>query len=271
MLIRNIVDQGGRDHMEDRWSVNVKDGWTLICVADGHGGEAVAAHAIEAVPAALGAPRVLRSFSNRLSHDFATELFDVYVKSDEAILQRFDPHVGCTLCTVAVSDVDIVAANCGDTMAIVGNANGARSLSQEHKASSEVAAIEARGGRVFAPDGMMRVNGALNLSRAMGDGYLKRYITCSPFVTRCSRRDFDYVFVATDGVWDVMTPRDVHVIVWSMLFGADRRAKFRDEHSAVLAAILQACRARRSTDNIAMVLCMLPRPPSASKKNSRIL
>jgi protein phosphatase 2C len=280
LITRSLTDQGKRPHMEDRWSVlrsRVARGWTVLCVADGHNGDEVAEHVVHALPRALD---VLTTYdATRAAEPCAIATLDTYLSVDAEIAERFDAHVGATVCTVCIGPDarTIVAANCGDTMALLGTGDGAVHLmSAEHKASSEIVAIEARGGRVYAPDGMPRVNGTLNLSRAMGDHYLKRYITCSPYVSR-----FDaavagiaprYVFIATDGVWDVMDKDDVHYHVAMAAVEHDvdlrsdlvaqPRASLERAADAALAAVLAECRSRRSGDNIAMVMCLLGAPPT---------
>lgn len=283
MQFKVLVDQGSRNHMEDRWSVKKipicknsrKTDMLLITVADGHGGHTVADFAIEAAPEALAEPGRKPSaaasgcrgtpptVASRLLSDvaYARTMFDVYSRIDAvACGGDYSKTTGCTLCTVAVSLEEdcLVAANCGDTMAVVGNRRGARSLSQEHKASSEVKAIESRGGVVIAPDGMPRVNGTLNLSRAIGDAYLKRYITSSPFVTRCRPSDFCYMIVATDGVWDVLTVDDIHSIVsrhmWPLSKSSSNSSD--DRLADVLRTIFYESRRRGSGDNIAIVGCV---------------
>ena len=270
--------------MEDRWSIktipplvgNKKNSkkskeFFLVTVADGHGGHAVADFAVEALPDALS--RNQKASSLFVSDNYAKTMFQVYQEVDKDACRRMNPTTGSTLCTVAfsVDDDRLVAANCGDTMAVVGNARGARSLSQEHKASSEVRAIEARGGRVIAPDGMPRVNGTLNLSRAIGDAYLKKYITSSPFVTRCRLGDFDYLIVATDGVWDVLTTDDVHKIVSRALWSPADAFSTQDERLAdALREIYFRSRQLRSGDNIAIVGCIFsPADASSVKRRSK--
>ena len=247
MIIRSLSDKGQREYMEDRFKIDNVNGWMVLLVADGHGGQEVAAFLSENFSRIISdKTKLFRSFES-VQAQCARQLYSLYMELDKIILSRFSPTVGSTLCTVFFNDDYIISANCGDTMAIVGKLKGgARWLSQEHKASSEIPAIESRGGRVYAPDGfMMRVNGTLNMSRSMGDGYLKQYITPCPYVTRCKRIDYDYIFVATDGVWDVLSLEDVHHIVSS-----------RHDADDMLNEIFRQSRDRRSGDNIAMELVL---------------
>lgn len=65
--------------------------------------------------------------------------------------------------------------------------------------------IQAAGGRVIYWDGA-RVLGVLAMSRAIGDGYLKPFVTAEPEVTVTERADDDECLIlASDGLWDVVT------------------------------------------------------------------
>ena len=268
MITRTIIDQGGRDHQEDRCNVVcTRGGWDVMLVADGHGGDTISTYIADEMPRMLLHPDSIAAFS-RPNTEYAQKLLSLYRSLDDFVLKNFSQHVGSTLCTVAISDSIVIASNCGDSLAIVGSFTaGARMLSQEHKASSEIAAIEARGGKVFAPDGvMMRVNGTLNMSRAIGDGYLKRYITASPFVTRCNKRDYDYLFLASDGVWDVMTTEDVHAEVCALSSLGTSRSIIDSDVDNVLKRLLRISRQRGSLDNVVMILCIFSTEPWQKKK-----
>ena len=248
MIIKTIADQGQRPYMEDRFKISSKDGVALVVVADGHGGHSVAEHLISTeAQIEMTSSKLLEALS---TPEYSRRIYEMYTEMDRKICDSaISPTVGSTLLTVFITPREIIAGNCGDTMAMVGKLGGssvARWLSREHKASSEIPAIEARGGQVYAPDGfMMRVNGMLNMSRSMGDAYLKKYITASPYVAKCRKQDYDYVFCATDGVWDVMTLEDVHRVI-----------SFSKCPDTALRALLDISRQRHSGDNIAMVLIL---------------
>lgn len=126
-------------------------------------------------------------------------------------------NVGCTAICVLVRESDIVAANAGDSRAVLCRGGKAVELSFDHKPASEVekSRIEAAGGYLEDTPGGARVNGNLNLSRAIGDlEYKKRddlppeqQVICSTPDVLIKERDPDdeFVILACDGIWDVMT------------------------------------------------------------------
>lgn len=130
-------------------------------------------------------------------------------------------NVGCTAVCVLVRKEDVITANAGDSRAIMCRAGKAVELSFDHKPKSDIekTRIEKAGGYLEDTPGGARVNGNLNLSRAIGDlEYKKRtdllpqeQIICStPDVTinQLTPED-EFVVLACDGIWDVMTNQDV--------------------------------------------------------------
>ncbi|KAL5228073.1 hypothetical protein ABZP36_016338 [Zizania latifolia] len=116
-------------------------------------------------------------------------------------------HVGSTAVVAVVSPTEVIVANAGDSRAIISRAGAPVALSVDHKPDrpDELERIEAAGGRVIYWDGA-RVLGVLAMSRAIGDGYLKPYVTSEPEVTVTERTDDDECLIlASDGLWDVVT------------------------------------------------------------------
>ncbi|KAL6616366.1 hypothetical protein ACP70R_038636 [Stipagrostis hirtigluma subsp. patula] len=116
-------------------------------------------------------------------------------------------HVGSTAVVAVVSPTHIVVANAGDSRAVLSRGGAPVPLSVDHKPDrpDELARIEAAGGRVIYWDGA-RVLGVLAMSRAIGDGYLKPYVSSEPEVTMTERTDDDECLIlASDGLWDVVT------------------------------------------------------------------
>lgn len=128
---------------------------------------------------------------------------------------------GCTAVVAVLKGSDLVVANAGDSRAVLSRAGKAIALSEDHKPfqPSERSRIQQAGGFLTEIGGICRVNGNLNLSRAIGDlkyktnGQLEpkdQIITAQPDVTRTSLQPEDQFFVlACDGVWDVMDNQEV--------------------------------------------------------------
>ncbi|XWS71645.1 hypothetical protein CRYUN_Cryun03dG0156000 [Craigia yunnanensis] len=115
--------------------------------------------------------------------------------------------VGSTAVVAIVTPDKIVVANCGDSRAVLCRKGKPVPLSSDHKPDSpdELNRIQEAGGRVIYWDGP-RVLGVLAMSRAIGDNYLKPYVSCEPEVTITDRTAEDECLIlASDGLWDVVS------------------------------------------------------------------
>ncbi|MCD7457839.1 hypothetical protein HAX54_036420 [Datura stramonium] len=114
---------------------------------------------------------------------------------------------GSTAVVAVLTDETIIVANCGDSRAVLSCGGRPIPLSYDHKPDGreERARVEACGGRVVFADGA-RVEGILSMSRAIGDNYLKPYITSEPEITFTKREAEDECLIlASDGLWDVVS------------------------------------------------------------------
>ncbi|PKA46113.1 putative protein phosphatase 2C 9 [Apostasia shenzhenica] len=186
-------------------------------------------------------------------------------------------HVGSTAVVAVVTANHIVIANCGDSRAVLCRKGAAIPLSMDHKPDrpDELQRIEAAGGRVIFWDGP-RVLGVLAMSRAIGDGYLKPYVTAEPDVTVTEREEDDACLIlASDGLWDVVTNETACEIVRMCLRSGGPAAEGRgsDEFAArvgegtdkacsdAASVLTKLALARRSADNVSVVVVDLRRNP----------
>jgi serine/threonine protein phosphatase PrpC len=117
----------------------------------------------------------------------------------------------------------ILAANIGDSRAVLCRNNKAWDLSRDHKPNDpdEKSRIESLGGSVvwcgdtdkfgkpIEDQGIYRVNGNLALSRAIGDRSERPHVTAEPEIISVPIEEGDqFIVVATDGLWDVMDSDD---------------------------------------------------------------
>ncbi|CAL8999125.1 unnamed protein product [Prunus brigantina] len=179
--------------------------------------------------------------------------------------------VGSTAVVAVVTPDKIVVANCGDSRAVLCRNGKAFPLSVDHKPDrpDELKRIEEAGGRVIYWDGP-RVLGVLAMSRAIGDNYLKPYVSCEPEVTITDRTAEDECLIlASDGLWDVVS-NDTACGVARMCLRGKRLAAAEAETDGSSSSSDRACSdaatlltklalARHSTDNVSVVVVNLRR------------
>lgn len=90
---------------------------------------------------------------------------------DESLAGEDEVVAGCTAVVALLYEKLLYIANAGDSRAVLGRNGKAVPLSQDHKPANtpERERIVAAGGFLSDIGGMCRVNGNLNLSRAIGD------------------------------------------------------------------------------------------------------
>ncbi|GMH19064.1 hypothetical protein Nepgr_020905 [Nepenthes gracilis] len=185
--------------------------------------------------------------------------------------------VGSTAVVAILTPERIVVSYCGDSRAVLCRNGVAIPLSSDHKPDrpDERDRIEAAGGRVIYWDGA-RVLGVLAMSRAIGDNYLKPYVSSEPEVTVTERAEEDECLIlATDGLWDVVS-NETATGVARMCLSAKRlpspplspgneasvsaaRESSDKECSDASILLTKLALARHSTDNISVVVVDLRR------------
>lgn len=239
MRVLNRQAQGRRPYMEDRWC-NVQIGKRIQCVGifDGHGGSSIAELC------AANFPLVIKQGLHELG---ITNVGYILNRSfhvmDELAKGCQSPHVGSTAIVALVLESSIWFANAGDSMGMVVYSSGeAELVSFEHKVENEKERIQSEGGRITYDDGCARVERTLNVSRSIGDFHMKRHVPPTPYIRSISMnfKEIKYVFMASDGVWDVF---DIHGI-------ASIIANVADINDALDNILIQSI--SRGSDNVTM-------------------
>ncbi|GAQ82850.1 protein phosphatase 2C [Klebsormidium nitens] len=203
--------QGKKETMDDRltvqFSLRGNRHLGFFGAFDGHGGWSVADYAAHKLHRHI--------FNSPLAGTSLPEaMIDAYARTDEEVLTfpgrlagEYGPDLVGSTATTAVVDLgrgQLVVGNVGDSRAVLCRAGRAVRLTAEHTVTeeSERERIEGSGGDVVAG----RLSGILNVSRALGDSDLKRWVVSDPFVRELQLTSEDaFMVLATDGLWDVIS------------------------------------------------------------------
>jgi len=215
--------------MEDMYTV--QNGGRFVAVFDGHGGAEVST---------LLQHRLYDLYSEELAkkhwekqNEFGVKRKVVPSKSSHiAALQRGLEQVeeavikldelvyqGSTAVCVVLHVANdgkrtLLTANIGDSRAILCRGDKAVDLTRDHKPSDEreMERIRAMGEEVeWDPYGQVYRVRDLSLSRAVGDRFAKPVVTSEPEITTfpVMEDEDEFVVLASDGLWDVMSSQDV--------------------------------------------------------------
>ncbi|KAK5804402.1 hypothetical protein F383_23069 [Gossypium arboreum] len=224
--------------------------------------------------------------SNGVNEDrfssWEASLIRAFKESDEELnsgLSFNSYNSGSTAVTIVKQDEHLIISNLGDSRAILctrGNKNRLipiqLTVDLKPRLPDEAERIEKCGGRVFAMDEephVLRVwapdqdSPGLAMTRAFGDFCLKDYgLSSIPEVSyrRLTNND-EFVVLATDGVWDVLTNKEVITIV----------ASVKKQSTAAKVLVYYAVQAWKSrypgsqVDDCAVICLFLKEQPLVSK------
>ncbi|XP_054468479.1 protein phosphatase 1G isoform X2 [Anoplopoma fimbria] len=185
---------------------------------------------------------------------------------------------GTTAVVALIRGKQLIVANAGDSRCVVSERGKAVDMSYDHKPEDEVelARIKNAGGKVTM-DG--RVNGGLNLSRAIGDHFYKRNKTLPPEEQMISSMpdvkvltlngDHDFMVIACDGIWNVLSSQEVVDFI-SKRIKPDESGKVR-LLSSIVEELLEHCLAPDTSgdgtgcDNMTCIIITLRPHPSPAQ------
>jgi len=185
-------------HQPVRW------GWlSFFGVYDGHGGVQTSEYCRDNLHVNIAktlhkAPDLLEAMKIGTVHTETAVVAQAKLDRDES---------GAVAVYAIVSGKQLYISNLGDCRAVLCRDGQAQDLTTDHKPTrvEEVARIEADGG--FVEFGML--NGDLAVSRALGDVYdgekMKGLSSIPDFTKFYMTDDDEFVILACDGLWDVLT------------------------------------------------------------------
>ncbi|CAH8313117.1 unnamed protein product [Eruca vesicaria subsp. sativa] len=244
--------RGRRGPMEDRYYAAVDPDERVrkkafFGVFDGHGGSKAAEFAAknlannieEAMAAGCSVERAIR---------------EGYVKTDEDFLKEGSRGGACCV-TAIISEGELAVSNAGDCRAVISRGGVAEALTTDHNPgqADELKRIEALGGYVDCCNGVWRIQGTLAVSRGIGDRYLKEWVIAEPeTITLRITPEFEFLILASDGLWDKVTNQEAVDVVRPYCVGVENPNTL----SACKKLVELSCK-RGSLDDISLIIIQL--------------
>mmetsp|Transcript_6689 Transcript_6689/g.9706 ORF Transcript_6689/g.9706 Transcript_6689/m.9706 type:complete len:267 (-) Transcript_6689:1524-2324(-) len=238
------------NHAEQLYGVDTKGKSILFLgVFDGHRGESASTYA-----RAHLCSNVMRAVIDWESMSSIKEaFFEGFQKTNDDFLKHatdLQLHAGtCATAAFLVSGKQtkhLLVANVGDTQAVLGSIKDTRPivLTTKHDPAMEKRRIRNAGGEVVYWMNTARVNGILGISRSIGDAQFNHLVPAHPdFQSIPLEHHHDCFVIATDGLWDVMTTREVLEF-----------ARKYPKREAVARALVLEAQQRRSKDNCTVLV-----------------
>jgi len=290
--------QGWRIEMEDAHSAvigipEVGENISWFAVFDGHAGSRVSAHCsthlLESISSMDDFKESLKKehqlSEEELMEKVKTGILSGFLELDEKL--RKIPEVangedksGTTAVCVLITEKYVLFSNCGDSRGVLscktGSGNDASASSPvlatlDHKPSNppERERIQNAGGNVM----IQRVNGSLAVSRALGDfeyknvegkGPKEQLVSPEPeFYMKLREPEIDeFLVLACDGVWDVMTNEELVGFV-------SARMRVTDDLETIANEVIDTCLHKGSRDNMSIIIIAFPAAPKVDPEAKR--
>eukprot|EP00050_Salpingoeca_kvevrii_P006865 m.292236 g.292236 ORF g.292236 m.292236 type:complete len:464 (+) comp12593_c0_seq1:265-1656(+) len=268
--------QGWRSHMEDAHIMQGElpglQDWALFSVLDGHAGEVVAQHSAKQLPAAV----LFETLPARDSLQGVEKgLRRAFLRHDRDMQKNFDvlrDRSGSTCTSVLVSPTHFFIANCGDSRVVLCRNGRLFFSTRDHKPTNtvELERIIRAGGVVLNG----RVDGGLAVSRALGDFDYKQRTDLDPaqqkvsaepdttVIPRAPGQD-DFLILACDGIWDVLTCQSAIKFVQG-------RLKRGEAPGIVCEKLIRRCLELGSRDNMSALVVLFDsdsKPPARADES----
>jgi len=263
--------------MEDTYKV--ENGGRFLAVFDGHGGAEVSSILQERLydlyceslakkhweeQNEFGANR--KSIPSKSSHIAAMQrgleqVEDAILKLDELVYQG-STAVSVVLHVAQSGKRTLLTANVGDSRAILCRKGKAIDMTRDHKPGDdqERKRIEAMGEEIeWDPFGQVYRVRDLSLSRAIGDRFAKPVVSSEPEIMTFPVVDDEdeFVLLASDGLWDVMSSQEVVDFVSETLSAQIENYSEPDKRKNMALIIANEALERGSADNVCVVLVWL--------------
>lgn len=281
--------QGWRIEMEDAHCAMIGlpglEEWSFFAVFDGHAGARVSAICSEkllfeitgnedfktAAPGKAGSttPNGKEKAAENIKRAIKTGFLALDDRMRELPeVQSGEDKSGSTAVCVMISPEHVFFANCGDSRGILCRKGEVAFSTQDHKPINpeEKARIQNAGGSVM----IQRVNGSLAVSRALGDfeyknvqgkGPCEQLVSPEPEIIEIERtaEEDEFVILACDGIWDVMSNEELCAYVRS-------RMLLTDNLKDICNQVVDVCLHKGSRDNMSIVIIAFEGAPKVSEE-----
>ncbi|CAI4231446.1 unnamed protein product [Auanema sp. JU1783] len=265
LAISSTTDRGRRKQQEDRMVVlpslqfhfpHIKDSVSLFGVFDGHGGPSIATYAAAHLPFEVG------SALEKSPEDRGEALKLAMAGMDKRVAARcqVEPWTGqgSTAVVSLVDDSFIHIRWLGDSNAYLLTKTGVKLVTVPHtpRDNDEAERIKNAGGELIFVQGELRVNGVLNLTRALGDLSGRPVISGDSDGIQIKREDDQYLLMfVCDGVCDGNKASDFHEMVKEFV-----NQNVVEDYHDLAEALVRSAIDNGSSDNCTCVIVFLRSP-----------
>lgn len=187
---------------------------SFYAVYDGHAGHAAATYSASHFPYNLAK-------NENYPSDPEKAMREAFHKTDSGFISKQIDGGATAVCALYLpDDSSLYVGWVGDSRAMLAREGSIFQIVKSHKPNveSERERIERSGGTIMMWSGELRVNGMINITRAIGDKSCKPYIICDPDMLKLNlNKKEDFLVLGCDGLWDHVEDRVVAETIYQLL------------------------------------------------------
>lgn len=239
--------------MEDRIVFQQQNQNLFAGVYDGHGGNLTSEFIKQ---------NIFLIYSKIKSHIITEKLELTYRNLEKEFFDYFKliqgrDFSGSTACTLVLTPNTIYIANTGDSRCIIAEEGKALALTNDHKPNELIEKERIKMNKeenLMSYTGVYRIGG-LAVSRVIGDFYIKnkvKSVIYRPDIFMAKRNEYqDFILLATDGLYDVMTNQEIVNFVYKEM----KQTYDLDLVSKRL--VNYAIKIKKSMDDVSVIIILL--------------
>jgi len=203
----SVSYKGLREENEDQYDIQLESNPKLFAIYDGHGGVDVSSYLKKELP---------KYFKNKELPIKKSDIYKSFNELQNELIKNNPTNaqdMGSTCLCALQQNNKLEIINCGDCRCVIGNNKKGIQITTDHKPNeqnekqrlSKIKGDE----EIYLDEDIWRI-GPLSVSRSFGDTDTAPYITSKPdiFTYKLNSGD-DFMILACDGIWDVMTNKQV--------------------------------------------------------------
>ena len=241
----SVSYKGLRSQNEDQFDINTSNSPNLYAIYDGHGGEEVSSFL------KTNLPKHFKNQSLPIKKKNVYNIFDNLQKELITKNKKIAEEVGSTCLCVLQDKNKLNIINCGDCRCIISTNKKAQQITVDHKPNElneRKRLLKIKGKeKLYLDEDIWRI-GPLSVSRSFGDTDTAPYIIQKPDIfTHTITKNDDFMVIACDGLWDVMSNQEVVNFV-------------RNNPSNTVRKLGSEALRKGTTDNISIILLEFNHP-----------
>lgn len=203
------------EQLNNIYNIQTNKRASFYAIYDGHAGHAAATYLASHFPYNL-------ANNENYPSDPEKAMREAFHKTDTGFISKQIDGGATAVCALYLpDDLSLYVGWVGDSRAMIAREGSILQIVKKaHRPDeeSERERIESCGGAIMTWGGQLRVNGLLNITRAIGDRSCKPFVTADPDILKLTlNKKDDFLVLGCDGLWDHVADKTIAETIYHLL------------------------------------------------------